>query len=408
MHTLRVLVSGASIAGPSLAYWLNRYGFQTTVVERAPMLRGGGFGVDFRGPVHLGLLQRMGILDDVCRQQTRMGDLSLVDASGNIRARLPSFVISGDVEIERGDLSCILHDLTRDSTEYIFGDSIASLTEHPDAADVTFEHGAPRTFDLVIGADGLHSNVRRLVWGDESQFLRLAGWYFAGGIEMPNQFDLDHQTVSFSEPGRSVSLSSGNDQRVADVSFVFAADPISYDRHDIEAQKRIIVERFAGMGWLAPKALEALRASTSLYFDALAQIRMQAFVRGRVALVGDAAYGATLGGLGTGLAMVGAYVLAGELAAAGGDHRVGFANYQREIMAYARGCQKLADGAGAFLAPRTNFEILARNVMYRLLSSRFLAGFFNGLTTKAARAITIKDYEVAAQRSVGVVTHRAA
>jgi 2-polyprenyl-6-methoxyphenol hydroxylase-like FAD-dependent oxidoreductase len=397
---LRVLISGASIAGPSAAYWLARYGFQTTVVERAPALRGGGFGVDFRGPVHLGLLERMGILEEVRRHQTGVGDMAFVEADGRVSARLPSFVTSGDIEIERGELSRILHERTRDTTEYLFGDSIASLAEDADAVRVTFARGGPRMFDLVIGADGLHSNVRRLVWGDEGKFLRLAGWYFAGDVEMPNVLGLDHQTVSYSEPSRTLTLSSGRDPRVAEVSFVFAAEELAYDRHDVEAQKAIVAGRFAGMGWHAPEALAALRESRPLYFDALAQIRMDGFVRGRVALVGDAAYGATLGGLGTGLAMVGAYVLAGELAAAGGDHRLGFTNYQREIMSYARGCQKLADGAGPFLAPRTKGEIRRRNLTYRVLSSRLLAGFFNGLTTKAARAITLKAYDESALQRV--------
>jgi 2-polyprenyl-6-methoxyphenol hydroxylase-like FAD-dependent oxidoreductase len=400
----RILISGASIAGPSLAYWLNHFGFQTTVVEHAPALRGGGFGVDFRGPVHLGLLERMAILDDIRRHQTHMGEVAFIDADGRINARMPSFVVSGDVEIERGDLSRILYDITRGSTEYVFGDSITSLVEDSAGVRVTFHNSAPRTFDLVIGADGLHSNVRRLVWGDERQFLRFAGWYFAGGVDMPNEPRLDHRTLSYSEPGRTLSLSSGSDPDVADVSFVFASDQLAYDRHDIGAQKAIVAERFAGMGWLAPRALAALQHSPSLYFDALAQIRMDAFVRGRIALVGDAAYGATLGGLGTGLAMVGAYVLAGELAAAGGDHQVGFATYQRAIEGYARGCQKLADGAGPFLAPRTKGEIRRRNVMYRVLSSRLLSGFFNGLTTKAARAIALKDYRATspARATVGL------
>jgi 2-polyprenyl-6-methoxyphenol hydroxylase-like FAD-dependent oxidoreductase len=150
MHNQRILISGASIAGPSLAYWLNRHGFRTTVVERAPALRGGGFGVDFRGPVHLGLLERMGILDDVRRQQTHMGDSIFVEADGHLSARLPSFVISGDVEIERGELSRILFERTQSTTEYIFGDSIAALTDEANGVRVSFEHAEPRMFDLVI------------------------------------------------------------------------------------------------------------------------------------------------------------------------------------------------------------------------------------------------------------------
>jgi 2-polyprenyl-6-methoxyphenol hydroxylase-like FAD-dependent oxidoreductase len=361
MRELRILISGASIAGPSLAYWLSRHGFKTTVVERAPALRGGGFGVDFRGPVHLGLLERMGILDEVNRHQTGMGDLVFVNADGRVSARLPSFVTSGDVEIERGDLSRILHERTRDTTEYLLGNSIVALGDEAQALFVTFESGESRVFDLVIGADGLHSHVRRLAWGDERQFLRFAGWYFAGDVQMPNDLNLHNQTLSYSEPGRTISLSSGRDSRVVDVSFVFAAEELAYDRRDLEAQKALVAERFAGIGWLGPKALAALREARSLYFDSLSQIHMDYFVRGRIAL--------------------------------GGDHRVGFANYQREITPYARGCQKLADGAGPFLAPRTKGEIRRREIAYRLLSSRLLAGFFNGLTTKAARAIKLKEYE---------------
>lgn len=392
MDNTRVLISGASVAGPAIAYWLNRYGFQTTVVERARGLRPGGFGVDFRGHVHLAVLQQMGILEDVRRWQTNMGDMAFVDADGNVKASLPSFVASGDVEIERGDLSRILHARTKDTTEYIFGDSIASLDETPDEVRVAFERGDPRTFDLVIGADGLHSNVRRLVFGDESQFLHFAGWYIAGGYVMPNHLGLDHRTVSYTEPGRTVSLSSRRDASVADVSLVFASEELDVDRNDLEGQKRVLTERFADVAWEAPRALEALRDAPTLYFDSLSKIHMDDFVRGRVALLGDAGYGATLGGLGTGLAIVGAYILAGELASAAGDYRAGFANYQQEIRSYASGCQKLADGAGPFLAPRTKGEIRRRNIIYRLLSMRVLAGFFNGLTTKAAIDITLKDY----------------
>jgi 2-polyprenyl-6-methoxyphenol hydroxylase-like FAD-dependent oxidoreductase len=392
MDNTRVLISGASVAGPAIAFWLNRYGFETTVVERARGLRPGGFGVDFRGHVHLAVLERMGILDDVRREQTHMGEMAFVDGDGNVKASLPSFVASGDVEIERSDLSRILHERTRDSTEYIFGDSIASLDETPDEVHVTFEHREPRTFDLVIGADGLHSNVRQLVFGDESQFLRFAGWYVAGGYVVPNDLGLDHRTLSYTEPGRTISLSSGRDAGVADVSFVFASDVLDIGRHDLEGQKRVLRDRFADVGWEAPRALEALGGAPALYFDSLSRIDMDRFVRGRVALLGDAGYGATLGGLGTGLAIVGAYVLAGELASAGGDHQVGFAAYEREIRAYAAGCQKLADGAGPFLAPRTSGEIRRRNIVYRLLSLRPLARFFNGLTTKAATDITLKDY----------------
>src|SRR4051812_48320049 len=159
LRNLTVLVSGASIAGPSIAYWLARYGARVTVVERAPELRGGGQAVDFKGETHRTVLTRMGILDDVRRLQTGGLDQAVVDSEGRTRAVIPGEFTGGEIEIRRGDLAKLLYERTRDSCEYVFGDSVSSLTENGNGVHVTFEKGAPRTFDLVVGADGIHSNV---------------------------------------------------------------------------------------------------------------------------------------------------------------------------------------------------------------------------------------------------------
>jgi 2-polyprenyl-6-methoxyphenol hydroxylase-like FAD-dependent oxidoreductase len=386
-----VLISGASIAGPALAYWLVRYGFNPTVVERAPALREGGFAVDFRGGAHMSVLGRMGILEEVRRMQTNMGEQIVVGETGKRLASLPSHFMSGEVEIGRGDLSRILYERSKDTTEYNFGDSIASITEGDDGVDVTFERGAPRTFDLVVGADGLHSNVRGLAFGEESGFVRHLGYYVAG-FDTPNYLGLDHTGLLYNVPGRLADVSSSRDGDVASAGFVFASDPLDYDRRDIEQQKRIVAGVYAGVGWEVPRLIEAMWDAPDLYFDSMSRIRMDRYSKGRVVLVGDAGYGATLGGMGTGMAVVGAYVLAGELAAAGGDHRAAFARYEEEIRDYAEGCQQLAEGAGPFLAPATEGKIRRRNRAYRLLSFRPLAGVFNKMTTKAANAITLKDY----------------
>ncbi|RPE40412.1 FAD binding domain-containing protein [Streptomyces sp. Ag109_O5-1] len=169
---LSVLISGASVAGPALALDLARLGARVTVVEKAPDLRGGGFAVDFRGHVHRTVLTSMGIWDEIHRRQTHMGRQTVVDADGNPRVDLPAELMSGDVEIFRGELARIMYERTKDEVEYVFGDSIATLGEDADGVDVTFEKGAPRRFALVVGADGLHSNTRRLVFGDESRYLR--------------------------------------------------------------------------------------------------------------------------------------------------------------------------------------------------------------------------------------------
>ncbi|MEU7582961.1 FAD-dependent monooxygenase [Streptomyces sp. NPDC041068] len=390
---LNVLISGASVAGPALALWLARYGARVTVLEKAPALREGGFAVDFRGEVHRTVLQRMGIWDEVHRRQTHMGRQTIVEADDTERVDLPAFLMSGDVEIFRGDLSKILYERTKDRVEYVFGDSIASLTEDSEGVDVTFDRGVPRRFDLVVGADGLHSNTRRLAFGDESRYLRFLGYYVAG-FDVPNHLGLDRTARLYSEPGRTVMFSNyDGDPKRAGVGLVFRSERLDFDRHDTARQKKILAERFAGMGWKhASKALDGLEGAEDLYFDAIAQIHVDRLSKGRVVLLGDAGYGATMGGIGTGTALVCAYVLAGELAAARGDHRVAFAAYEAEIHDYAKGCQKISDNTGPFLAPPTEKKIRSRDRAYRVLSSRFLAGFFKRLTEKAASDLALKDY----------------
>lgn len=381
MHNKNVLISGAGIAGPALAYWLRRYGFQPTVVERAPALREGGQAVDFRGTAHLTVLRRMGILDEVRRQQTERTRMVVIDAAGRPQVSLPAEFAGGEVEILRGDLARILHDRTSDSTEYVFGDWITSLTESADGVRVTFDRAEPRTFDLVVGADGLHSGVRALTFGDEAKFRRFLGHYVAG-FSVPEDLRTPGEIRMYSEPGRMVSPGF----------VVFASPELDYDRHDIAQQKKLVADTCRGMGWRAPEILEAMWAAPDFYFDPIAQIHLDRFTKGRVALLGDAGYGATLGGLGSGQALVAAYVLAGELAAADGDHRTAFPRYEHQIKDFARGCQQIAGNAGPFMAPATPAKIWQRNLMYRVLSLPGMAKPMSKLTTKAANAIRLADY----------------
>ncbi|MGW3194522.1 FAD-dependent monooxygenase [Streptomyces sp. NPDC001118] len=392
LDRLHVLVSGASIAGPALALNLARYGARVTVVERAPALRGGGFAVDFRGHVHHRVLTDMGIWDEIHARQTHMGPQHVVDAEGRPRVALPAEMMSGDVEIFRGELARIMYERTADRVEYVFGDSITALTETPDGVEVAFERGTPRRFDLVVGADGLHSNTRRLVFGDESRYLRFFDHYVAG-FPVPNQLGLDRAGLLYSEPGRCVGVSNyDGDPDRAGALLVFRSERLTYDRRDTGAQKRILAERFADMGWETSHVLKALEETDDLYFDAIAQIHVDRLTKGRVALLGDAGYGATMGGMGTGVAIVGAYVLAGELALAGGDHRTAFSAYESRITGFAKGCQKISGNAGPFFAPPTERRIRTRDRMYRLLGSRLMSGFFKRLTEKAATDIELPDY----------------
>ncbi|MEU4574716.1 FAD-dependent monooxygenase [Nonomuraea sp. NPDC023979] len=378
MKNTSVLVSGASVAGPSIAYWLHRYGCRVTVVEKAPALRLGGQAVDFKGAVHRTVLERMGILEEVYRRRTGGSDQEIVDARGRRLALMPGEFTGGDVEILRGDLAELLYERTREGCEYVFGDSITSLTQSAGGVDVTFERAAPRTFDLVVGADGIHSNVRRLAFGPEEEFVRFLGHYYA-----LVQLDLESGSQMYNEPGRMAALGGVK----APSFFVFASEPLDYDRHDVERQRRVLMDAYRGAGWRIPEVLDRLAGVEDIYLDSISRVETDEYARGRVVLLGDAAYGNTLGGFGSGLALVGAYVLAGELAAAGGDHRAGFAAYQEAFRGYAKVARQ--GNAGSFLAPATPARIRMRNWMLR---RRVMMRAMLKATDWFATGIELKDY----------------
>jgi 2-polyprenyl-6-methoxyphenol hydroxylase-like FAD-dependent oxidoreductase len=356
-----VLISGASIAGPALAYWLTRCGFDVTVVELAPAIRTGGQAVDFRGETHLTVLERMGVLDELRRISTGGTSITFVDAENRQLLRLPEAFAGGAVEVERGDLARTLHEHSLPGARYLFGDSITGLRETATGVQVTFRHAAPREFDLVIGADGLHSNVRRLAFGPEERYVRHLGHY-AATWQLPNDLGIDAGSVGYNTPGRLAGIGAGRrDPETAGAFLIFASPRLDYDRHDLDQQKALITRAFSGLGWEVPRLLESLRTAPELYFDSISRADLPSWSTGRIALVGDAACGATIGGMGTGTGVVAAYVLAGELAAANGDHRLAFPAYEQRLREYATVCQRGGDRTGAFLAPKSRVGLRIRN-----------------------------------------------
>ncbi|MGW4244726.1 FAD-dependent monooxygenase [Nocardia sp. NPDC004722] len=394
----KVLISGASIAGPALAFWLKRYGFEPTIVEKSPTLRPGGQAIDVLGTA-TEVVRRMGLLEQVHARGTGKRGTTYVDAKGAARATISSEVFNGvgangDTEIQRGDLAEVLYEATRADVEYLFGDSIAALAEDADGVHVTFERSPARTFDLVIGADGVHSHTRKLVFGPEAQFLHHMGYYISI-FTTPNLLDLDHWEQDYNSPGKIAGSYSARDNTEAKAIFAWASEPLEYDYRDTEAQRRILTDTFAGEGWEVPRLLAALPDAPDFYFDAMAQIRMASWSKGRVALAGDAGYCASpLSGQGADLSLVGAYVLAGELAAAAGDHTVAFARYEQEMRPMVDACQKFAAGVGGWYAPNSKAMIAFRNLNVRLLPYLPWRGLIGGAPQKVARTITAKDYPV--------------
>jgi len=370
---IRVLVAGASIAGPALAHWLSRRGAEVTVVERAPELRPGGQAVDARG-VTKEVIRRMGLDAAVRAARTETAGALTVDGDGNVLQTFRADDDGGDgfiaeIEILRGDLSRVLHDDTRDDVEYVFGDRIAELVQDADGVDVTFAGGDRRRFDLVVGADGLHSALRAMVFGPHERFVRHLGLVLAF-YSVPNEFGLDRWLIQYQhqESGRSALLRPIQDATRAMAMFSFPSADFDVDHRDVAAQKRLLSERMAGLGWLTPRLLAHLDDTPDFYLDQVAQVVMDRWSSGRVGLFGDAAFSSSpMSGQGTGLALVGAYLLAGELASAGWDPEAGFAAFEGRMRAFVEANQEIgrlhvqsldAPGPDAEPAPEPDMDAL--------------------------------------------------
>ncbi|WP_412543210.1 FAD-dependent monooxygenase [Longispora sp. K20-0274] len=350
MHE-RILIVGASIAGLTVAHWLGRYGFRPTVVERAASLRTGGNGVDLReGAVEVA--ERMGVMAGARAARTDVRGMRFVDAADRTIGRVP-IGEPGSVELMRGDLVDLLHRAGGRGTEYVFGDGVRDLTQDDSGVTVGFEHAPDRRFDLVIGADGLHSTVRALAFGPHGDFVRHRDHYFAfadtGVPAGENRWVTMHNP-----PGKMVGVYRSGNHAQAKACFIFRSPRLTYDHRDLAEHRRLLAGAFAAeTSWRIPELLAEALADPELYFDALSQVHMESWSSGRVALVGDAAWCASpASGAGAELAVVGGYRLAGELAAAGGDHRTAFARYHDGHRALVDGRQRIGPNL-RLMVPRT-------------------------------------------------------
>ena len=366
MNEKTVLISGAGIGGPTLAFWLKAAGFRPTLIEHAPALRRSGYVIDFWG-LGYDIAEQMSLAREIDRVGYHMREMRIVNDRGERVAGFGTNIfheLTGGrfVTLGRSDLSRLLFEKIKDTTEVIFGNEISSLQERTDYVAVQFRHGKERRFDLVVGADGLHSNVRRLVFGPQEQFEKQLG-YLVAAFEVRGYRPRDEDVyVIDSEPGRMVGRFSLHDDRTLFL-FVFTAEVnTGAAMLDLAAQKEMLRKRYSDGKWECPHIVEELDRTQDLYFDRVSQIKLLNWSRGRVALLGDAAFCASLmAGQGSALAMTAGYVLAGELAKAGGRHEEAFANYEALLRAYIGSKQKGAERFSAAFAPRTQWGLFLRN-----------------------------------------------
>ena len=396
---MKVLISGAGPAGLAAAYWLKRYGFTPTIVERAPHLLVGGYKIDLRGAA-LQVIKQMGIHDAIVAARTDMQGAQLVDKEGKVIERMSGdefgHRVTGDLEIVRGTLCEILRDHLGE-VELLFGDTIQGITQTSNSVQIQFTKNGVREFDCVIGADGLHSNVRRIAFGDESRFLRDLGLYLCV-YSVPNYLKLDRMEIQYSELGRIAAIWSSRGDANAKACFGFAAPSLQIGLHDRHQQQQALQTVYEGIGWEVPHLLEMMPTATDWYFDKAAQINMPRWSQGRVALVGDAAYCAPpMSGQGTSLALIGANVLAGELAAASGDCLRAFSEYESAMRPFIEANQALGLRSSKIMLSGENKSVsgwLLKQFM-QIMPGPAIEWLISRSTERirrSANAICLKDY----------------
>lgn len=394
-----VLISGAGIAGPALAFWLNKSGYRVTIVEIADGIRPGGQTVDLRGAGG-DVVERMGLVDQMRERSLDQRGAAWIKADGTRRADMPVTAFNGNglvssLEILRGDLVDVLNQATKHGTEYRFNTRIEELDQNGDAVQVRLSDGTTLTTDLVVGCDGPHSAVRRLVFGPEERFVKPLGGYNAW-FTAPDTVGLDGWYLMYQAPGLNASMRPSHDPALCKAGLAFRSEPIAYDRRDPDEQRALLTKYFAGAGWQCDALLAAATTADDFYFDAFAQVHMPTISEGRVTLAGDAGYCASpLSGMGTSLALVGAYVLAGELGPAESldTQRIqtALAKYEAVMRPYIDRCQDLPNGIDGYL-PKSASDIAITAQVMKWMQRWPFRSFAEKKWFTTADAVDLPDY----------------
>lgn len=383
MKNRKVLIVGAGVAGPTLAYWLKRCGFEPTLVERAKHLRSGGYVIDFAG-IGYDVAEKMGLLPALQQLGLPMDSFKLVDDEGRVRGgfgprAVQALVGKRYLSLLRSDLAKTLYAALDGSVPTIFDDTVADIQQSESGVRVDFRNHPPERFDMVIGAGGLHSPVRRLLFGTESRFERFLGYYAASFVSADYPHQEPNTYVSYAQPGKQVTRYTLNDGVTVFLLVFTAKQKLSIAHSDVQAQKDVLHHQFGQAGWECPDILRRMDESNDIYFDAVSQIHMECWSRERSALIGDACgCPSLLAGQGSSLAMAGAYILAGELQDADGDYHVAFSRYEKLFHPVIEQKQRAAKRFAKSFVPASRAGIAVRNQVSKLMNIPFIADIAMG------------------------------
>jgi 2-polyprenyl-6-methoxyphenol hydroxylase-like FAD-dependent oxidoreductase len=370
-----ILISGGGIAGLTLAYWLHHHGLKPTIIEQAPRLRPEGYAIDFAGS-GWDVAERMNLITALRQGQITAPYFLVKDDAGRTLARLPTEVFRQAfqdkmVQMMRPDLEAALYQTIRGTVPIRFSTSIQQIDQMRDHVGVTFTDGAQETFDLVIGADGTHSNVRKLLFGGEVQFAVYLGYYFAT-FAVPNLDHFEEGAIICLEPNRQATVYPDHHGGYTAL-LVYRAQDAGHIRAD--QRKPMLDAHYAGAGWVIPEMIASISDDTPVYLDSVTQIQMPRWSDGRVALVGDAAHCLTLiSGQGASTAMGGGYILAEELSKADGHHAA-FAAYERRVRPFVEDKQRKARRFARTFVPGSRLGVQLSYLTMKLMFTPLLARF---------------------------------
>ncbi|MBS1748006.1 MAG: FAD-dependent monooxygenase [Bacteroidetes bacterium] len=380
MINRNILISGAGIAGTTLAFWLKKFGFNPTLLEISPKIREGGYAIDFMGAGY-NVAERMGIVPDLKKVDIDFSTLRFVDKNNNEKGsmnyqKIKNFLKGRAFTLLRSDLAKVIYNNLDKDIEVIFGNTIKNIEQDEEKVVITFSNGTKQNFDLLIGADGLHSNVRKLVFGEETQFEKYYG-YYTSSYTINNASIGNNAFSMYNVPYKQVAIYSNKENKTTTFFIFTSIEKLSYQQHDSGKQKQILKAAFGDSGWMCPQLLAEVDTATDFYFDSISQIKMECWHKGRVSLVGDACYcPSLLSGKGSTLAMAGAYILAGELKQAGGDFNEAFHQYEKLFKPFMEKKQKAAQFFAKSFIPKTNYGIWMRNLAFKLMSVSIFSKLF--------------------------------